>query len=62
MGDIHRDFPREGVCRLTLDRPDALNALTFDMYVELIDHLESVRYDHDVRVVLLTGAGRGAVV
>jgi len=59
MGDILRDFPRAGVCRLTLDRPDALNALTFDMYVELIDHFESVRYDHDVRVVLLTGAGRG---
>jgi len=29
------------------------------MYAELVDHLESVRYDHDVRVVLLTGAGRG---
>lgn len=59
MGDILRDTPIEGVCRLTLNRPDALNSLTFAMYAELIEHLEAVRYDHDVRVVLLTGAGRG---
>ncbi|SCW60741.1 Enoyl-CoA hydratase [Sphingobium faniae] len=58
MADILRDTPVDGVCRLTLNRPDALNSLTFAMYAELIDHLESVRYDHDVRVVLLTGAGR----
>ena len=58
MGDIMRDMPVDGVCRLTLNRPDALNSLTFAMYGELIDHLEDVRYDHDVRVVVLTGAGR----
>jgi enoyl-CoA hydratase len=57
MGDILRDNPVEGVCRLTFNRPDALNSLTFAMYGELIDHLEAVRYDHDVRVVVLTGAG-----
>jgi enoyl-CoA hydratase len=59
MVDIMRDAPAEGVCRLTLNRPDALNSLTFSMYAELIDHLESIRYDHDVRAVILTGAGRG---
>jgi enoyl-CoA hydratase len=58
MGDIVRDTPMDGVCRLTLNRPDALNSLTFAMYAELLDHLEAVRYDHDVRVVILTGAGR----
>jgi enoyl-CoA hydratase len=58
MGDILRDAPAEGVCRLTLNRPDALNSLTYSMYGELIDQLESIRYDHDVRVVVLTGAGR----
>lgn len=58
MGDILRDMPVEGVCRLTLNRPDALNSLTFAMYAELIEQMEAVRYDHDVRVVLLTGAGR----
>lgn len=58
MGDIQRDTPADGVCRLTLNRPDALNSLTFAMYAELLDHLEAVRYDHEVRVVILTGAGR----
>lgn len=58
MADILRDSPVEGVCRLTLNRPDALNSLTFAMYEELIGHLEAVRYDHDVRVVVITGAGR----
>ena len=59
MADIERDSPADGICRLTLNRPDALNSLTFGMYAGLIDHLEAVRYDHDVRVVVLTGAGRG---
>lgn len=58
MADILRDTPAEGICRLTLNRPDALNSLTFAMYAELVDHLEAVRYDHDVRVVILTGSGR----
>lgn len=58
MSDILRDEPLEGVCRLTLNRPEALNSLTFSMYSELIDHLESVRFDHAIRVVILTGAGR----
>lgn len=58
MNDILRDSPAEGICRLTFNRPDALNTLTFAMYAELIEHLEAVRYDHDVRVVVLTGAGR----
>ena len=59
MADILRDTPVDGVCRLTLNRPDALNSLTFAMYAELIDHLEAVRYDPSVRVLVLTGAGRG---
>lgn len=58
MGDITRDEPVGGVCRLTLNRPDALNSLSFAMYEELIAALEAVRYDHAVRVVVLTGAGR----
>ncbi|MEI4509456.1 enoyl-CoA hydratase-related protein [Sphingopyxis sp. CCNWLW253] len=59
MSDILQDTPAAGVCRLTFNRPDALNSLTYAMYGELIDRLEAVRYDHDVRVVILTGAGRG---
>jgi len=58
MSDILRDEPVPGVCRLTLNRPDALNSLSFSMWAELVDQLEAVRYDHDIRVVILTGAGR----
>ena len=58
MGDILRSEPRQGICQLTLNRPDALNSFTFAMYEELIGHLEAVRYDHDVRAIILTGAGR----
>jgi len=59
MSDIEQDRPAAGVCRLTLNRPDALNALTYAMYEELIAKLEAIRFDPDIRVVILTGAGRG---
>ena len=53
------DTPEEGVLRLTLNRPDVLNAFTWDMYQTLIDTLSDVRADPDVRVLVLTGTGRG---
>ncbi len=48
-----------GIVRLTLNRPDALNAFTFAMYIELAELLESISADPKVRTVILTGAGRG---
>jgi len=53
------DEPAEGVRRLILNRPDALNAFTFPMYEALIAAMEAVRHDTRIRVVILTGAGRG---
>ncbi|HET6970637.1 MAG TPA: enoyl-CoA hydratase-related protein [Phenylobacterium sp.] len=53
------DEPSPGVKRITLNRPEALNAFTFDMYEALIAALESLRHDPDTRVIILTGAGRG---
>ena len=51
---------RDGdVLRITLNRPDRLNALTHVMSDELIDAFSSARDDDGVRAVLLTGAGRG---
>jgi enoyl-CoA hydratase len=47
-----------GVCTLTLNRPDKLNALTPATFVELRGHLEAVATDDTVRVVVLAGAGR----
>jgi 2-(1,2-epoxy-1,2-dihydrophenyl)acetyl-CoA isomerase len=46
------------VATLTLDRPDALNALTVPMKLALREALETVAGDRSVRAVILTGAGR----
>ncbi|MEP7349463.1 MAG: enoyl-CoA hydratase-related protein [Sphingorhabdus sp.] len=53
------DTPLDGVRRLTLNRPETLNAFTFEMYVSLLDALAEIRNDPSIRVVILTGAGRG---
>jgi 2-(1,2-epoxy-1,2-dihydrophenyl)acetyl-CoA isomerase len=47
-----------GVTRLTLNRPDKLNAFTVAMHVELRAALEAAAVDAECRVVVLTGAGR----
>jgi 2-(1,2-epoxy-1,2-dihydrophenyl)acetyl-CoA isomerase len=49
----------EGVARLTLNRPDRLNSFNDAMHAEVRDALTRVREDASVRVLLLTGAGRG---
>jgi 2-(1,2-epoxy-1,2-dihydrophenyl)acetyl-CoA isomerase len=48
-----------GVARLTLNRPDKLNSFTAAMHEEIRDALARVRTETGVRVLLLTGAGRG---
>jgi enoyl-CoA hydratase/carnithine racemase len=47
-----------GVATLTLDRPDRLNALTFDVYRELRETFDALDSEPDVRAIVLTGAGR----
>jgi 2-(1,2-epoxy-1,2-dihydrophenyl)acetyl-CoA isomerase len=47
-----------GVTRLTLNRPDKLNAFTLGMHAELRAGLEAANADPQCRVVILTGAGR----
>jgi 2-(1,2-epoxy-1,2-dihydrophenyl)acetyl-CoA isomerase len=47
-----------GVSRITLDRPDALNAWTPELGRELLDALRTAATDPNVRAVLVTGAGR----
>uniref|UniRef100_UPI00190C69F8 crotonase/enoyl-CoA hydratase family protein n=1 Tax=Saccharopolyspora galaxeae TaxID=2781241 RepID=UPI00190C69F8 len=49
----------ERIATITLNRPDRLNAFTDRMRRELIDAFDRTDADDDVRVVLLTGAGRG---
>src|SRR5712692_562731 len=46
------------ICRVTLNRPERLNALNVRIGVELLQALEDCDRSPDVRVVILTGAGR----
>ncbi len=47
-----------GIATLTLDRPDALNALSRELRAAISDTFDSLREDEEARVVILTGAGR----
>ena len=49
----------DGVATLTLNRPDTLNAWNDEMGKESLLAMEEIRQDKDVRVLILTGAGRG---
>jgi enoyl-CoA hydratase/carnithine racemase len=48
----------EGVVTITLNRPERLNALTFEVYRELTDTFAGLRNETSVRAVIITGAGR----
>src|SRR5712692_11703439 len=48
----------EGIATITLNRPERLNAITFGVYRELTDFFAALRDERDVRVVVITGAGR----
>jgi 2-(1,2-epoxy-1,2-dihydrophenyl)acetyl-CoA isomerase len=48
----------DSIATLTLDRPDALNALTVALKAELLAALRRIGPDRSVRSVVLTGAGR----
>src|ERR1035441_8396447 len=48
----------DGVARVTLNRPDKLNALTFEAYADLRDLLAELPHRGDSRVLVLTGQGR----
>lgn len=52
------DHPADHVGRVTLNRPERLNAMSIELVLELADHLEAIRADNDCRVVVLTGSGR----
>ena len=47
----------DGVATITLNRPEVMNALTFEVYAQLRDLFASLRSDDTVRAVILTGAG-----
>ncbi|MGV9677358.1 enoyl-CoA hydratase [Nocardia sp. NPDC003482] len=59
MSFVLVDKPRPQIVLVTLNRPDRMNAMAFDVMIPLRETLESVAADNDVRVVVLTGAGHG---
>ncbi len=58
MTDGLRHDVEGGIATLTLDRPEALNALTIPVKVALLDAFAKVAADPTIRAVILTGAGR----
>jgi enoyl-CoA hydratase len=59
MSFVLVDRPHPHVSRITLNRPERMNAMAFDVMIPLREALESVSHDNDTRVVVLTGAGHG---
>jgi enoyl-CoA hydratase len=53
------EHPRPHVALITLNRPERMNSMAFDVMVPLKEVLENIAYDNSVRVVVLTGAGNG---
>jgi len=51
--------PANGVATLTLNRPERLNALTFEVYAELRDTFAALDTEPGVRAIVLTGSGKG---
>lgn len=61
LGEPHArfDMTGEGIARITIDRPERLGAYTPRMCSDILAALRTVRLDDDVRVLVLTGTGRG---
>jgi enoyl-CoA hydratase/carnithine racemase len=57
--DFRFERGSDGVAVLTLDRPETLNSLTFDVYGQLERLFHELDDDESVKVVVLTGHGRG---
>jgi len=57
MSFVLVEKPRDGITLVTLNRPDRMNSMAFDVMIPLKEALEQVSYDNTTRVVVLTGAG-----
>lgn len=59
MAVIEVTRPLEGIAQINLNRPEKLNAMTTELVQGLHDTLDDIALDPSVRVVVLTGSGRG---
>lgn len=57
--DFRFERGSDGIAVLTLDRPDTLNSLTFEIYGQLERLFRDLEHDETTKVVVLTGHGRG---
>ena len=48
----------DGICIITFNRPESLNALSFELTHEMLDCLKNIENNLAIRVIILTGAGR----
>ena len=48
----------DGVATITLNRPERLNALTFEVYRELTETFAALKHASEVRAVVIRGSGR----
>lgn len=53
------ETPEDGIVTLTFNRPEKLNAFNAELIDSLLNELDRIRFDPTVRVVIITGAGRG---
>jgi len=51
--------PHPNVAVVTLNRPERMNAMAFDVMIPFRDALRAIGSDNEVSVVVITGAGRG---
>jgi enoyl-CoA hydratase/carnithine racemase len=60
---MHTNFETDGpLAFLTFDRPEARNAMTWEMYESLVEACERVDHESSLRVLILRGAGGKAFV
>ncbi|ORB30444.1 enoyl-CoA hydratase [Mycolicibacterium parafortuitum] len=58
-GFVLVDRPRPHVALVTLNRPERMNSMAFDVMVPLKAVIDELTYDNDIRAVVLTGSGAG---
>jgi enoyl-CoA hydratase len=54
---IKLEFPKPTIAVVTLNRPERMNAMAFDVMVPFRETLEELSFNNTVRVVIITGAG-----
>lgn len=59
MSFVIVEKPLPYVTQITLNRPERMNAMAFDVMVPFKEALEEVSFDNETRVVIVTGAGEG---